>query len=340
MKKIYPTYSKIFKCIASDCPDTCCALWEVVIDSEFQKLYKSHPSHAAKKATQAMYIDKDNDVCLRLNNSRCPMLNCDNLCEIYIEMGKDALCDVCKTFPRYNKPVENVMLSGISLSCPEAARLILCDDTFGCLNDNPDFKDENAKFILKIYNLFRNFVIKESFFDKIKLAQDIQDDIDFGDINFLNKYFSSYKNSATSHPSAKEILHTVKSFSKLEFLTDKWMFLLNELCNHLTYALKDSDYLNTRNEIFKKMYVSKEIKNITIYFLYKYLAEALEYTDVFNMYKLSLICSFVICELYTMEIIKNKTISIDTKIEIAQTFSKEFEHSEDNLRFLIDINME
>ena len=40
MKYTVPDYYQDFECIAGDCPDTCCAGWQIVIDKKSQKKYK------------------------------------------------------------------------------------------------------------------------------------------------------------------------------------------------------------------------------------------------------------------------------------------------------------
>ena len=40
MKVRVPNYFNEFKCIASECEDTCCAGWEIVIDDETHKRYE------------------------------------------------------------------------------------------------------------------------------------------------------------------------------------------------------------------------------------------------------------------------------------------------------------
>ena len=41
MKVRVPNYFNEFKCIASECEDTCCAGWEIVIDDETHKRYEN-----------------------------------------------------------------------------------------------------------------------------------------------------------------------------------------------------------------------------------------------------------------------------------------------------------
>ena len=49
----------------------------------------------------------------------------DGLCQIQAELGHNALCQVCREFPRLRHDYGDFVEYGLELSCPEAARLIL-----------------------------------------------------------------------------------------------------------------------------------------------------------------------------------------------------------------------
>lgn len=331
MKKIYPLYCNSFKCIADKCPDTCCALWEIVIDNKYRDLYKNHPSDAAKDACAAMYVDRDGDTCLRLNNGRCPMLNSENLCRIYIDMGRDALCDVCRVYPRFNKEADFAVFSGISLSCPEAARLILSDETNGRLNSEP--KTDNI--IQKAFDVFVSLCTEGVFLRSLSLAEECQAEIDFGGYheaeeilvnsdNYLEKDFAD----------AETMLGRVEFMQGLDILTEKWKNMLASLGEHLKLVQNDKDYEIKRNKALSTVCSLKEIKNTAIYYLYKYLPEAIEENDIYTPVYRSVYCTGVICELCAMEKLAKGSIGFDEILEFAQCFSKEIEHNEDNMKKL------
>lgn len=333
MKNIYPMYAKEFSCIAGNCPDTCCAGWEIVIDDKFQKIYKSSSSDAAKYAVNRMYTDSDGDVCLRLENGRCPMLNDENLCRIYIDMGKEALCDVCRIYPRFNKECEDVLFSGISLSCPEAARLIFEDKSFGELSLCDDIHSGSLKDILNIYAILRNRIIGGGIFNICIDSEEIQDELIFGDSKracgiALNSYDNSFL------PQAEKVLESAKKISLLEILTDEWNELISRLICHLEKATQNKNYLKKRNNALSFCAPLKEIKNIGIYYLYKYMPEAIYdgYISIMTGITYSSIC--IIAELYAMELMELGELSEQRKLRIAQLFSKELEHNEDNLNIL------
>lgn len=122
-----PEIFDTFSCLAGDCPDTCCAGWEVVIDPETEKRYQKTDGPMGNRLRAAMTLDADGD-CIFINQAgRCPFLNHKDLCDIHIALGEDALSETCRLYPRFYGDYGNLQEAGLSLSCPEAARLILSD---------------------------------------------------------------------------------------------------------------------------------------------------------------------------------------------------------------------
>ena len=117
-----PDYYKEFSCIAGACPDTCCAGWQIVIDDKSLKKYKR------VKGTFRNRLHNDIDwkeKVFRQYEKRCAFLNEDSLCDIYSEVGKRMLCDTCRKYPRHIEEFEGLREYSLSLSCPEAARILL-----------------------------------------------------------------------------------------------------------------------------------------------------------------------------------------------------------------------
>jgi lysine-N-methylase len=57
----------------------------------------------------------------------CPMLTEERLCRIQAELGEEFLSRTCATYPRIVHSIDGMEEKALSLSCPEAARLILLD---------------------------------------------------------------------------------------------------------------------------------------------------------------------------------------------------------------------
>ena len=124
MKNIYPSYYKKFRCVADKCPDTCCAGWEVVVDPPSERRYRAESAPIGDKLRDVLTVDEDGDTVFRSEGGRCPFLLGSGLCELYCELGEQALCRTCERFPRFECVLGSRREAGLSLSCPEAARLI------------------------------------------------------------------------------------------------------------------------------------------------------------------------------------------------------------------------
>ncbi|HAT4307446.1 TPA: flagellar protein FliB [Clostridium perfringens] len=124
MKVRVPNYFNEFKCIASECEDTCCAGWEIVIDDETHKRYENVEGEFGE-ILRSKIVKSDGENIFLLNNGNCSFLNEKKMCEIYINLGENHLCYTCQQFPRYTEEFLDLKEVGLSLSCPEAARIIL-----------------------------------------------------------------------------------------------------------------------------------------------------------------------------------------------------------------------
>lgn len=108
------------------CPDSCCQEWDVDVDPDSAKRYRALPGELGD-ALRAALTDTEDGTVLAQTSGRCPMWRQDGLCRIQAELGEQALCHVCRTFPRLTHEYEGFTEYALELSCPEAARLILTE---------------------------------------------------------------------------------------------------------------------------------------------------------------------------------------------------------------------
>ncbi|MBQ9806009.1 MAG: flagellin lysine-N-methylase [Clostridia bacterium] len=123
MKLYAPTYYKNFKCIADQCEHSCCIGWEIDIDEDSVKTYKTLKSGYGAVVADSISME-DTPHFKLAEHDRCPHLDGRGLCKIILNLGEDYLCDICREHPRFYN-FTSVAEVGLGLSCPEAARLIL-----------------------------------------------------------------------------------------------------------------------------------------------------------------------------------------------------------------------
>ena len=118
-----PDYYKEFHCIADRCEDTCCAGWQIVIDKKSLKKYKNTAGEFGKVIRKKVNW-KEGTFC-QTEGKRCAFLNDNNLCELYLQEGEGGFCKTCRLYPRHIEEFEGVREISLSISCPEAARILL-----------------------------------------------------------------------------------------------------------------------------------------------------------------------------------------------------------------------
>lgn len=122
-----PDYYKEFTCIAGECEDTCCAGWQIVIDEKSKRRYRRMAANCNKELARELRkcVNWREGVFRQDTEKRCAFLNEENLCRMYQMAGPGCLCRTCKMYPRHVEEFEGVREITLSLSCPEAARIIL-----------------------------------------------------------------------------------------------------------------------------------------------------------------------------------------------------------------------
>lgn len=120
-----PDYAEQFRCLAGDCPHSCCIGWEVVLDPDTVERYEAVEGPLGEKLRAAMRQDDEGDFCFPLRGGRCPFLDGENLCEIHRTLGREATSVTCQEHPRFIEDYGPFREITFSASCPEANRLLL-----------------------------------------------------------------------------------------------------------------------------------------------------------------------------------------------------------------------
>ena len=191
-----PEYYDTFRCAAGQCPDTCCAGWQIAIDEDSLEKY------GALKGTFRNRLVNGIDWmegCFFQYKGKCSLLNDEKLCDLVIECGEDFLCETCAQYPRHVEEFKGVREWTLSLSCPVAAQMILeqekkvrileetddSEDPF--LEEFEEFDDElmnwletaRAELLKRAQD--RTKPVEERMASILELAQKMQDERDAGD---------------------------------------------------------------------------------------------------------------------------------------------------------------
>lgn len=367
MKIRTPYYYKDFKCIASKCPDTCCAGWQIIIDKDTYAKYKNIKTDFGKKLNSRI-VKYDDERGFKLENNNCSFLNKNFLCDIYSNLGEEYLCHTCKTFPRIIEEYGSLREITLSLSCPEAARLILKDSkklTFDTIENDElvtTYNDISANLYIQIlgarqiaFDIIQNtpFNLNTKISILLLFAEEIQQKIDECEITKISDIRKKYSNKdfindlAMSLKSDKEnlkiryelILEYFKSINELEQINSNWT---NTIHNSIDLLFNKNDY-DFYEHIYKKFNQyyknnSYEFENLFTYFLYRYFMKSLHDADLLSKIKLCLFSVIIIETLDIAYFINNDfNFNLDNAIEISHMYSKDIEHCDDNIEKLYNM---
>ena len=125
MRLIGPEDMQAFRCLAGDCRHTCCRGWEIDVDEESTARYRATEGAIGERLRANLETD-ETGTHFRLDaQERCPFLNGEGLCDLILEMGEDALCQICRDHPRFRNFYSDHVEIGLGLVCEAAARQVV-----------------------------------------------------------------------------------------------------------------------------------------------------------------------------------------------------------------------
>ena len=366
MKYRMPDYYKDFKCIADKCPDTCCSGWDIVIDDKSMRKYEA--LEANLKAYVMDGINKKEQVFKRCG-ARCAFLDENNLCNLYKKAGKESLCRTCSRYPRHFEEYGELVEAALSMSCPVAARMIIdrkAKDRF-LIKENdkksPHAKEVDKKLLdvlLKVRKTAFEIVGNRSYSmaDRIKnlmyLSGNIQPVLYEYERLGIKRYLKPCSERVLSkleevYIKQNNVNKTLKSIDRvsvrktkkdffevlsgLEKINDNWEEQVNHIVNTLYVDLSDEEYLELSKEFSSYMRDRQyEYEHILNYFLYTYFLGGVYDYNVHGMIKMSVISTIVIREMGMAVWLENdKEFSVNDQIKVAYIYSRQIEHSDNNL---------
>ena len=367
MKIRVPEYFKDFKCIASKCEDTCCAGWGIVIDDATYDRYKNvQGKFGDRLRSEIVHEAGENIFVLKGNN--CPFLNEEKTCDIYINIGEENLCYTCQQYPRYTEEFGSLREVGISLSCPEAARIMLNNSKkveFELSENNEvvsSYNDINAQLFIELLQSRKIVmdIIQDRTIDLRKRAvvallfvDEIQEKIDESEIKeiksvrekyldkgFLEELINELEEYRDNEGSKYDDMHEYfKVFKDLKHITPDDPLGLNDALRYFWQTDEDEELYIIKHRQFEEYYKDKlyKFENILVYFVFRYFMKAVFDYDILAKIKTALVSYMIIRELAVVRYIENNEFTDEDMVDIAHTYSKDIEHLEENIEALAEL---
>ena len=375
MRYLKPHFYDKFVCTAGDCPDTCCAGWQIMIDDASLEKYKNVQGEFGKRLHGSVNWEEE---CFCQNERRCAFLNDENLCDLYKALGPDALCDTCRLYPRHTEEFEGLRELSLSLSCPEAAKIILsCKEPVRFLEEETDEEDDFDEFDFMMFSrledtrdvLFsvlqdRNLPLTlrmaacEQLAERYQICMEEGREFEIDDLlqecerhhregtlrEFISESLSEKGVDAASFHQWEWQKEELQVLYGLERLRPEWDQVLDGAEKWL-YQGSEETYHKICEE-FHKAYGSlgshkEEWENLgeqlLMFFVYTYFCGAVYDDMVCSKMELALFSVRWIQEFLMVRWLENgKKLSMKDVEEISWRYAREVEHSDDNLNALED----
>lgn len=343
-----PKYYNEFSCIADKCEATCCAGWQIVVDEESLKKYKKVTGDFKERIREG--VDFKEGVFYQNPGKRCAFLNDRNLCDMYTALGEEAFCETCRRYPRHIEEFENVREFTLSVSCPEAARILLAQKEpvqfYETEVDAPEeeFDDYDPMVYEKLLEARgemlkvlqnRAVPVTERVAALWDFIQVFQEKMDEGTLFSAEGIYDKLRprNPETSYEEAKALFALLHN---LEFLADDWEDTLLET-ERVLYGAGEDAYKEV-NENFLKWQRTQMpdwdimLEQLLVYFVMTYFCGAVYDEYVASKVKMSVCSVFYIDEMAKALWIKNKeSLTLPEFTRIVYRYSRELEHSDENL---------
>ncbi|MBD9184804.1 MAG: hypothetical protein EGQ26_04020 [Clostridiales bacterium] len=219
-----PVYYDDFRCAAGACPDSCCHEWEIQVDAAAAERYRMLSGTLGDALHEALQ-EENGETLMTLRNGRCPMWRPDGLCRIQAELGEQALCQVCRDFPRLCHDYGDFQEKMLELSCPEAARWILGEACLWVEEATPevgegDYDPADMKLLLESRERARAILAGEKTPGR-KLAGLLLLGIETQQI-LDGEADPEAPGDAEAMSVPASVQETVPFYEKLEILTERW----------------------------------------------------------------------------------------------------------------------
>ena len=352
MEYTYPDYYKKFKCIGGECEDNCCAAgWQITIDDESLEKYETMEGEIGVCLRNS--IDWENGMFEQFEH-KCALLNENGLCDVYCDAGEDKMCILCQRYPRHYEEFENVREISLSVSCPEAAKIVLGNrGKVGFYTETDEEEEEYEDFDYLMYTKLLD--IREILLDVLHerkgsvahrisklldIVHGIQGLIDNDEIfgideqeqRALTEQINYRRYTGKMKLRQEYMAEMMQNLHRLEVLRPTWTDFIREV-QSILYVYLDAEEYGKLCEEFDSFYGERmqEYEQLMSYFIYTYFCGAVYDYEVESKLRFGIAAVLIIHEMDMAMWYKNKDLTFEEQVGLVHNYSMEIEHSDLNL---------
>ena len=301
MKHIAPDYYPQFRCIAGECRHNCCIGWEIDVDEDTLRYYQSLEGEMGERLRKNIDFSAEPPHFILSENERCPFLNDRNLCDLILEKGEGALCQICDDHPRFYNDFSDHVEAGLGLCCEAAGRLIIGKKEkmqLICLEDGEEVPDAQEQALCDLRDTLMNIAQDRALSIDARMAQVLA-------------------HAGAALPQAT-MADWAQFLMQLEQMDPAWQGHLQQL--------------HKQEIVWPDAAWDTAFEQLLCYFLYRHMPGALQDGCVGERVAFAVLSVQVIRALCGMR----EKVQIDDIVEISRMYSSEIEYSDENVDALLD----
>lgn len=321
-----------FTCLADACPDTCCAGWEIDLDEEILTVYGQEPGPLGDEIREKILREEENAyfACI---DGRCPFLNAGGLCRLILARDgeQSLLSEVCREHPRFHEDYGFLRETSLAISCPAAAEALLGADPVAMDTRRVELPEaEETEELPWCFDLIRTTrdrmlamaqdetlgTLRQRMAMILDLGWQLQAAVDNG--------LSAPEPTPVSRPLSEDLRPWLQAMDAMEFTDERLPDILKTLP-------QEAGILNMPEDKANVLY-AKKAGNLLYYFIYRYVLRGVWDEDILGKVGFAIRATETI--LLLAEYLPMPQEQVLT--EAAIRFSREVEHSDENLDRLYD----
>ncbi len=363
MRYTFPHYFEQFRCVAAECTDTCCAGWAIMIDEDSLQRYAELEGSFGNRVKNSIDWKAGS---FHQYDKRCAFLNEDNLCDMHMMGGEQMLCDTCRNYPRHMEEYEGLREGSLSLSCIEAAKIILgCTEPVKFITLEDDTEDEEYEdfdFLLFTKLMDAREVVIHILQDRtldiyarmaivLKIAQQMQEAIDDEEFYKIDDLLAKlqkddahffYQQELKEEKLSENAYYTtlrklLRTYKQLEVLKADWPEYLKK-AEWVLFSEGQASYEEKRRRFHKGIELDNYevwsvcMEQLIVYFIYVYFCGAVYDDNIIGNVQAAVVSVLAIRELiFASWVQQGENLTFDDIVDVAHRYSREVEHSDINL---------
>ena len=305
---------------------------------------------------------------------RCPFLNAGNLCDICIHLGEEALSEVCTEYPRFSLWYADIQQKCLSLSCEEAGQLLFSKEEpvefvevelpgVSVYGEEDDYDVESMysgdEEGVNVTSEELKHFLEQAQNEAIAILQNREVTVEERMKQYLS-YLSWVQNklNRTNLEAGESLAYTeeelaedipVMEFALLETTYEqhekrmdifKELEVLDEEWENVKTKMQEGLSQSTYNDSFLAFfdsgaYLERDYENLLVYFTFRYFMNAYYNLDVLSYGKLAVVFALMVRDIDILRFEENGgAFSRADRVDTARIFSKEVEHSEENVEYV------